>query len=258
MGSELYFYFLLLPAVGTYFALRCLWSNYYSVLSDPALRLRQPRETTRRYEEPGLVERLSKLEIIGLVLRNLVAPGKTEREEALRQNFIIFASLALSLLGYGIIGFSVAQGKAANLEASRLVSTAGIALGTACLGAGLGMGFMGREAIRGIYSRPDSSPFYLILMALCEGVALYGMVVAFLVLGRAEGMSVIKANAVYDASLLFGALALVGGFSTGYLPTRIKGIANVENLTKKLIAAVIGESPLLIGFVYVFIALGRG
>lgn len=247
--------FPVLPATGAYFALKGLWDSYISVLSD--LRLKPETTEEKGHRKPRLFEILFKFDVPGLILDNIIAPGKTEREETLRQYFIISASLAGGLLGYGIVGFFMAQGKVADLEASKLVQAAGIALGMTCIGAGLGMGIIGREAIRRIYFNPSSATFYLILMALSEGVALYGLVVMFLIIRVGEGLSLTGINALYGTSLFFGVLALLGGFLVGYLPARIGEVIDGENATKKLIAAVVEESPLIRGLVYVFTKLGK-
>ncbi|MEX0935278.1 MAG: ATP synthase F0 subunit C [Gemmatimonadota bacterium] len=60
----------------------------------------------------------------------------------------------------------------------------GIGLGLVVLGAGIGIGLIGSSAVQGIARQPEMSgniqTAALILAALIEGVALFGLVIALL------------------------------------------------------------------------------
>ena len=66
---------------------------------------------------------------------------------------------------------------------------AAIGAGIAVLGAGLGIGSIGGKAAEGIARQPEASgkiqTFSLILAAFIEGAALFAIVVAFVIQGKA-------------------------------------------------------------------------
>lgn len=64
---------------------------------------------------------------------------------------------------------------------------AGLAIGLAALGAGLGLGLIGKSRLEGIGRNPESSAKSfvpaLLALAFAEAVAIYGFVIAFMILG---------------------------------------------------------------------------
>lgn len=65
---------------------------------------------------------------------------------------------------------------------------AGLGAGLAVIGAGLGIGRIGSSAVEGMARQPEAAgriqTAALILAALIEGAALFGVVVAFLIQGK--------------------------------------------------------------------------
>ena len=65
---------------------------------------------------------------------------------------------------------------------------AGIAAGLSVIGAGLGIGRIGGQAVEGMARQPEAAGRIqtagLILAALIEGVALFGAVIAFQIAGK--------------------------------------------------------------------------
>ena len=61
---------------------------------------------------------------------------------------------------------------------------AAVSTGLACLGAGIGVGSTGAAAIGSIAEKPESFGRALIFVGLVEGIAIYGLIIAFLVLNR--------------------------------------------------------------------------
>lgn len=98
---------------------------------------------------------------------------------------------ALFLLGLGILAVwlvspetamaasTVAQAAAADPYASL---AAGVSTGLAALGAGVAVSGTGAAAIGAISEKPDMFGRSLIFVGLAEGVAIYGLLIAFLVL----------------------------------------------------------------------------
>jgi F-type H+-transporting ATPase subunit c len=65
---------------------------------------------------------------------------------------------------------------------------AGLGAGLAVIGAGLGIGRIGGQAVEGMARQPEAAnkiqTAALILAALIEGAALFGVVIAFLIQGK--------------------------------------------------------------------------
>ena len=131
---------------------------------------------------------------------------------------LVTASLALGLLGYRLRGqavrhprrvlaLSLLVSSASLLAGSLLALTAGpaaAAQGAAALGAGAGMGFIGAAVSTGlaclgagiavavvgaaalgiIGEKPEMLGTTLIYLGLAEGIAIYGVIVALLILGK--------------------------------------------------------------------------
>ncbi len=61
---------------------------------------------------------------------------------------------------------------------------AAISTGLACVGAGIGVASTGAAAVGAIAEKPESFGRSLIFVGLAEGIAIYGLIIAFLVLNR--------------------------------------------------------------------------
>ena len=84
-----------------------------------------------------------------------------------------------------IVGTAYAQeGGALSTKDFGLALGAGFAVGLAALGAGIAIGHAGAATIGAIIEKPATSTWGLIIIALGEGVALYGLIIAFLLLGK--------------------------------------------------------------------------
>ena len=100
-------------------------------------------------------------------------------------------NLFLVLMGLGIVGVwlvspqtvlaagALAQAAAADPYASL---AAGISTGLAALGAGVAVSGTGAAAIGAIAEKPEALGRSLIFVGLAEGVAIYGLLISFLVL----------------------------------------------------------------------------
>jgi V/A-type H+-transporting ATPase subunit K len=61
---------------------------------------------------------------------------------------------------------------------------AALATGTSCLGAAYAVGHVGAAALGAMGERPEISGRALIFLGLAEGIAIYGLIVAIMILGR--------------------------------------------------------------------------
>lgn len=131
---------------------------------------------------------------------------------------LVFASLALGLLGARLRGRSVknprrvlavsllasaaslaagsllalSAGPAAAAEAAVAIGAgagmgfigAAVSTGLACLGAGIAVAVVGAAALGIIGEKPEMLGTTLIYLGLAEGIAIYGVIVALLILGK--------------------------------------------------------------------------
>ena len=131
---------------------------------------------------------------------------------------LVFASLALGLIGARLRGRSVRNPRcvlaasllasAASLAAGSLLALfagtaaaaetasalgagagmgfigAAISTGFACLGAGIAVAVVGAAALGIIGEKPEMLGTTLIYLGLAEGIAIYGVIVALLILGK--------------------------------------------------------------------------
>jgi V/A-type H+/Na+-transporting ATPase subunit K len=59
---------------------------------------------------------------------------------------------------------------------------AALATGLACIGAGIAVGIAGAAAIGGITEKPEILGRTLIFVGLAEGIAIYGLIISFIIL----------------------------------------------------------------------------
>ncbi len=99
---------------------------------------------------------------------------------------LLFMIGFLSILPSG--GFAAATTQTASTTVSDGAGSAliGVALATglAAMGAGIGVGMVGASAIGAISEKPEMLGKTLIYAGLAEGVAIYGIVISIMILGR--------------------------------------------------------------------------
>ena len=64
---------------------------------------------------------------------------------------------------------------------------AAISTGIACLGAGLAVASVGSAALGLVGEKPEMLGTTLIYIGLAEGIAIYGIIISLLILGRLPG-----------------------------------------------------------------------
>ena len=93
-------------------------------------------------------------------------------------------SLGVFLLSLGNPMPALAQEATAAGAASDGAMGAALATGLACIGAGLAVGIAGAAAIGGITEKPEILGRTLIFVGLAEGIAIYGLIISFMILNR--------------------------------------------------------------------------
>ena len=106
----------------------------------------------------------------------------------LATNLLVFAGASLALLAMGIDTALAAETTAAHGEISTGLGLAllgaGLPTGLAAFGAGLAVGPVGAASLAIISEKPEMFGRTLIYLGLSEGIAIYGLVVTILLLGK--------------------------------------------------------------------------
>jgi len=98
--------------------------------------------------------------------------------------------LGLIATGFGVFWlFSPSAAMAAGLQATAASDpyatlAAAISTGLACVGAGIAVAGSGAAAVGATAEKPESFGRALIFVGLSEGIAIYGLLISFLVLNR--------------------------------------------------------------------------
>jgi V/A-type H+-transporting ATPase subunit K len=107
---------------------------------------------------------------------------------SLAANLLVFVSASLSLLVLGMHDALAQQAAAAHGEISTGLGLAllgaGLPTGLAAFGAGLAVGPVGAASLAIIAEKPEMFGRTLIYLGLAEGIAIYGLVVTILLLGK--------------------------------------------------------------------------
>jgi len=101
------------------------------------------------------------------------------------------AILGLMAMGVGVLWLAspetvVAAGLVQEAASADTFATLGAALSTglACVGAGIAVGSSGAAAVGAIAEKPESFGRALIFVGLAEGIAIYGLIISFMILNR--------------------------------------------------------------------------
>lgn len=104
---------------------------------------------------------------------------------ALNTTVAIVAVGVAMLLWFSIPGFAVAAPLAQSGGIAQEVSLgAALAIGLAAIGAGIAVGISGAAAIGAMAEKPEILGRALIVVGLAEGIAIYGLIISFMILTR--------------------------------------------------------------------------
>ena len=95
---------------------------------------------------------------------------------------ILLAVMAFSLTGIGSVAYGQDDGSS-DASGLQLVG-AGLAFGLAALGAGLGLGNVGSAGLAVISENPQLQSKVFIFIGMVESIAIYGIVMMFIILGQ--------------------------------------------------------------------------
>ncbi len=90
----------------------------------------------------------------------------------------------LAWLGWPALAWAAPLVQEGSTDLGSLAIGAGLATGLAAIGAGIGVGIAGAAAIGAITEKPETLGRTLIFVGLAEGVAIYGLIISFMLLRR--------------------------------------------------------------------------
>jgi V/A-type H+-transporting ATPase subunit K len=94
------------------------------------------------------------------------------------------ALLALALMLVGVVDPVQAATSSAKPGAGDAFIGAGIAVGGSTLGAGVAVSYTGSAALAAIAEKPGMFGRSLVIVGLAEGIAIYGLIVAVILIGK--------------------------------------------------------------------------
>ena len=96
--------------------------------------------------------------------------------------YIFVLLLAISVSGLTGIAYA-AEGSSLSESSTKLIG-AGLAFGLAALGAGIGLGYVGSAGLAVISENPALQSKVFIFVGMVESIAIYGIVMMFIILGQ--------------------------------------------------------------------------
>lgn len=95
------------------------------------------------------------------------------------------------LAGLSVTVLSIVTSQAFAQEAGKALSGeqligAGLAFGLAALGAGVGLGYVGAAGLAAISDNPKMQSRVFIFIGMVESIAIYGIVMMFIILGQGQ------------------------------------------------------------------------
>ena len=98
---------------------------------------------------------------------------------------IVLSLLAAIIIGASsMTGLAYAQEEAAGSSDSLKILGAGLAFGLAAFGAGIGLGQVGAAGLAVISENPALQSKVFIFVGMVESIAIYGIVMMFIILGQ--------------------------------------------------------------------------
>ena len=120
----------------------------------------------------------------GVVLMNKEA-GKEKLKRILKWNLIGYVPLMLLAIGLLVpdMAFAAAEDGIASASGMGFIAAA-LSTGFATIGAGYAVGAVGSSALGAVSEDPKILGKTLIFVGLAEGIAIYGLIISILILGR--------------------------------------------------------------------------
>lgn len=93
-----------------------------------------------------------------------------------------FSTLCMSAVNAQVEGGAVSSAPSGDIKWAFLA--AALSTGLGCLGAGVAVAYVGAAAVGAVAEKPQIAGRALIFVGLAEGIAIYGLIVAIMILGK--------------------------------------------------------------------------
>jgi V/A-type H+-transporting ATPase subunit K len=123
---------------------------------------------------------------VGLAAWTRRSPRRAVRRLVTVNAFVAVGALALlAAVVLGLADPAQAQGAASNSGSSGAFIGAGIAIAGSAIGSGVAVAYTGAAALAAISEKPGLFGRAIVIVGLAEGIAIYGLVIAILLIGKA-------------------------------------------------------------------------
>ncbi|HXG13774.1 MAG TPA: ATP synthase subunit C [Candidatus Nitrosotenuis sp.] len=101
------------------------------------------------------------------------------------KTFALLLATVVTLSAMTGLAFAAEEGAAASTDSGSLkILGAGLAFGLAAFGAGIGLGYVGSAGLAVISENPALQSKVFIFVGMVESIAIYGIVMMFIILGQ--------------------------------------------------------------------------
>ncbi|HET9009751.1 MAG TPA: ATP synthase subunit C [Nitrosarchaeum sp.] len=97
---------------------------------------------------------------------------------------LLLATIVISTTGFTGLAYAAEEGVATGSSDSLKILGAGLAFGLAAFGAGIGLGQVGAAGLAVISENPALQSKVFIFVGMVESIAIYGIVMMFIILGQ--------------------------------------------------------------------------
>jgi V/A-type H+/Na+-transporting ATPase subunit K len=104
---------------------------------------------------------------------------------ALNLAVAVGAAAFAAALALGVVDPAQAQGAAAATDSGSAFIGAAIAIAGSAIGAGIAVAYTGAAALAAISEKPELFGRAMVIVGLAEGIAIYGLVIAVVLIGKA-------------------------------------------------------------------------
>ena len=136
---------------------------------------------------------LASTPVIGLVAYATIAMLRRAPRRGLRRLAVINAACALAssgfllllLFGMSVPAYAASTSTASGHDPRAALLGAAIAVAGSTIGAGFAVAYTGAAALAAISEKPEMFGRAMVIVGLAEGIAIYGVVIAILLMGKA-------------------------------------------------------------------------
>jgi V/A-type H+-transporting ATPase subunit K len=109
------------------------------------------------------------------------------------RKLVVISFVLVVLVVLSVLTVSLARAQAEHPQAARSADSrnmgwaflaAAVATAFGCLGAGIAVAYVGAAAVGAVGEKPEVAGRTLIFVGLAEGIAIYGLIIAIMILGK--------------------------------------------------------------------------